>query len=124
VEVLASSRVLYLPTAVRTTLLELVDGSGAPDLNSLLNVIPPAASVTVLSFGCGGGHNLRQGAGAPPNAPDLAKNHRIWSRIRHPEHAAINELGRSLTPAFNAGHLGRRAPHIPSMPGFGRASID
>jgi hypothetical protein len=85
-EVLGGSRVLYLPTVVNTPLLELVDGSGAPTLNSLLSNMPPPL-LSVFSFACQGGRNLRQGQGAPPVGTDFLATIGLG-----PEHAIPSTL--------------------------------
>lgn len=55
-EILGHRKTLYLLSAVRTALLELVDGSGAPTLNLLLG--QPVGAVSLANMTCTEGKNL------------------------------------------------------------------
>lgn len=54
-EILGHRRTLYMPTGLSSSLLELVDGSGAPTLNSLLGT----TGVTISTMTCVQGRKLR-----------------------------------------------------------------
>jgi hypothetical protein len=62
-EQLASRRALYLLPAIRSQLLELVDGSGAPTLTSSVRPAmagaPPPVPVTITNLTCAEGASLR-----------------------------------------------------------------
>jgi len=54
-EILGRRRALYMPTGLSSSLLELVDGSGAPTLNAILGT----TGVTMSTMTCAQGRTLR-----------------------------------------------------------------
>jgi hypothetical protein len=54
-EILGRRRALYMPTGLSSSLLELVDGSGAPTLNTILGT----TGVTMSTLNCAQGRTLR-----------------------------------------------------------------
>ena len=65
-EILGRRRVLYLLPAIRSELIEFVDGSGAPLLNTLLATAAAPVSITTMTCVQGSGLRLDLGFKVPP----------------------------------------------------------